>query len=227
MSSAAQIDANRRNAQHCTGPQTEAGKAASKMNALRHGLASAQVVLPHEDRAAFEDLKAAFLAEHEPAGQTEQLLVVQLAEFWWRALRARRVESEYLNGVVAAAAPGDGDAALAGAVTAEKDNAFSKVQRYVNAADRAFKGALTQLRQIQQIRRNEEEMRRRREITMDLLLSRESKNGFVPQPSPQASQRTPPPLPPPAAKAPAGPLDGFCLKNPPPGAIDSILDALR
>ncbi|MGH9664696.1 MAG: hypothetical protein ACRD9L_09760, partial [Bryobacteraceae bacterium] len=140
---------------------------------------------------------------------------------------ARRVESEYLNGLIAAAAPGDGDAALAGAVTAEKDNAFSKVQRYVNAADRAFKGALTQLRQIQEIRRHQEELERVRNATRALILSREAKNGFVPQPSPQASQRTPPPLPPPAAKPPDGPMERFCLKNPPPNPIDSILEGLR
>src|SRR5947209_6898245 len=43
-----QIEANRRNAAHSCGPKTEEGKARSRANALKHGLAGAGVVLPDE-----------------------------------------------------------------------------------------------------------------------------------------------------------------------------------
>ena len=175
MSSAAQIAANRENSQHCTGPKTEAGKQISKMNALKAGLTSSQVVLPHEDRAAFEELKAGLIAEHQPVGEMEQLFVSQLAETWWRCLRARRVETEYLSSLVSAD-PSKGDAAIAKAVTAEKNNTFAKMQRYVNAAERAFKSALKQLQDTQRARLKEEEQQR---VNAILRARAAAGNGFV------------------------------------------------
>jgi hypothetical protein len=43
------IEANRRNALKSTGPRTTEGKAAVRLNALRHGLRSEEVLLPGED----------------------------------------------------------------------------------------------------------------------------------------------------------------------------------
>jgi len=43
MSTQAQIDANRANSQQSTGPQTDAGKAISSLNAVKHGLTGATI----------------------------------------------------------------------------------------------------------------------------------------------------------------------------------------
>ena len=220
MSSAAQIAANRENSQHCTGPKTEAGKQISKMNALKAGLTSSQVVLPHEDRAAFEDLKAGLVAEHQPVGEMEHLFVSQLAETWWRCLRARRVETEYLSQLVSAD-PAKGDAAIAKAVTAEKNNTFSKMQRYVNAAERAFKSALKQLQDTQRARLKEEEQKR----VNDILHARAAARiGFVSQ---QPEKTLPSPPPPVSNYTGPSQYDGFWLKNPPVDPAEAILKSLR
>jgi hypothetical protein len=46
MATAAQIEANRRNAQRSVGPRTQAGKDRSKLNALGHGCRANILVLP-------------------------------------------------------------------------------------------------------------------------------------------------------------------------------------
>jgi hypothetical protein len=55
MTSYRQIEANRRNALKSTGPRTEAGKQASRCNAVRHGLTAETVITALEDA---EDYKA-------------------------------------------------------------------------------------------------------------------------------------------------------------------------
>jgi hypothetical protein len=53
--SVGQIEANRRNALRSTGPRTPAGKQASRLNALRHGLRASEVIIPgQEDPEEFE-----------------------------------------------------------------------------------------------------------------------------------------------------------------------------
>jgi hypothetical protein len=44
-----QIEANRRNALKSTGPKTQAGKQASRCNAVRHGLTAETVITALED----------------------------------------------------------------------------------------------------------------------------------------------------------------------------------
>jgi hypothetical protein len=52
MSSARKAAANRQNALKSTGPKTPDGKAAVRLNALRHGLLSQEILLPGEDEEA-------------------------------------------------------------------------------------------------------------------------------------------------------------------------------
>ena len=78
----ATIEANRRNAQKSTGPKSAAGKAISKLNALKHGVLAQTVVvrgqqikeLPHE----FKKLCQEFYTSLSPVRPLEAMLVDQI-----------------------------------------------------------------------------------------------------------------------------------------------------
>ena len=95
MSTDRQIEANRLNAQHSTGPTTPEGRAAVRLNGLKFGLYAETLVLPGEDPAEFEALLDRLHAEHQPATLTEELFVSQLAMASWRQKRVQRMEAAY------------------------------------------------------------------------------------------------------------------------------------
>ncbi|MFN0169280.1 MAG: hypothetical protein ACKV22_22895 [Bryobacteraceae bacterium] len=86
-------NANRANSRKSTGPKTPAGKVRSSQNALRHGLASRQIVLNTEDETAFQALYAEFTDEYQPSDATERVLVQQVAIAAWRLQRIQTLET--------------------------------------------------------------------------------------------------------------------------------------
>jgi len=95
--SAAQSAASRANGAKSHGPATPEGRARSSRNALQHGLNSATVVLPHEDRAAFERLRQSYFDRFQPADQFEADLVERLAATTWRLNRITQMETTLLD----------------------------------------------------------------------------------------------------------------------------------
>src|SRR3954454_16790685 len=145
MSSAAQAIANRQNAQHSTGPRTEAGKTASSRNGLAHGLTSKQLVLPHESREEYAALHTSFQNDYHPATDTERELVGRMADAWWRLQRAYRVETAFLTKAMGTAA---NDEAIAGMLLDAKPSAQMRLfLRYLGAAERAWNKALADFNQ--------------------------------------------------------------------------------
>jgi len=78
-------------------PQVDGNYAAVRFNALKHGVLSRHVVLPHEDRGEFDDLLAALVMEHQPGGATELHLVEELAGILWRKRRILMAEGASIN----------------------------------------------------------------------------------------------------------------------------------
>jgi len=93
MTSYRQIEANRRNALKSTGPKTEAGKQASRCNALRHGLTAETVIGALEDAKDYEAFEAAITADYDAQSAVERELVLRLASILWRLRRATTMET--------------------------------------------------------------------------------------------------------------------------------------
>ena len=88
---------NRANAQHSTGPRTEAGRNRSSQNATKHGLTSRAPFLRCEDPAAYQLHCRQFHDEYQPQTPTEIQLVQELADTAWRLNRIPRLEAELLD----------------------------------------------------------------------------------------------------------------------------------
>src|SRR5215212_7639637 len=93
MTSEKKAEANRRNALKSTGPKTPEGKSAVRLNALRHGLRSEEILLPGEDEEALRDLGQNLRDELQPVGELENLLVDRIIASYWRLRRLGRVET--------------------------------------------------------------------------------------------------------------------------------------
>ena len=97
MTSFRQIEANRRNAHKSTGPRTEAGKQASRGNAVRHGLTAETVIGALEDAADYRAFEAAITTDYDAQSSVERELVLRLASLLWRLRRAIAIETGLLQ----------------------------------------------------------------------------------------------------------------------------------
>ena len=194
MATAAQITANRANALNSTGPRTPEGKEASRLNALKHGIDAASIVIPGEDPAEYESMAANYYEEFEPGSAVEEFHVETLIRSDWQMRRLKRVEAKLYRALLAeGSTPEDIDVAIL------RDSPTAKLVRKVFAQiaslDRAFHRALKELRSSRREREQYEtdlaiaRLHAKRFQTAQptetpkLGLFRES--GTVPQPGPQ------------------------------------------
>jgi hypothetical protein len=141
MSTESQIEANRENAKLSTGPKTDAGKAVSALNNIRHGLTGAFRVLPTESQSGFDALLAAFREEHQPETLTETTLIEAMAQHHWLRRRALSLESSCYDSAT-------------GVIVDEKQLALCL--RYQTTHERAFHKALNDLLKLRAARRKAE-----------------------------------------------------------------------
>ena len=94
MATAAQIIANRANAQLSTGAKTPEGKLASSSNALRTGLTSAKLFIRDEDRARFDAFQTGLVQEMKPEGEMQKHLYDTILHATWNIQRTITLEAE-------------------------------------------------------------------------------------------------------------------------------------
>ena len=121
-----------------TGPRTPEGKARSARNSFKHGLYSQQLVIEGEDPAQFDQLRATLRAEHQPLNSTEEILVDELAQHFWRMRRFRALEAR-------AWSPENLDAWC-------ENGLLALIQRSMSSAERAFHKSLATLTKLQKDR---------------------------------------------------------------------------
>ena len=97
MSSVAQVEANRLNAQKSTGPRTPEGKARVAANAIRHGLLCEKAFIDGEDFALFDEHCRSMKESLAPVGAIEEELADRVAAQSWRLRRATGIEGLFLH----------------------------------------------------------------------------------------------------------------------------------
>ena len=141
MSTAAQIEANRQNAQHSTGPRTEQGRAASSQNRFQHGFCGGFRVLAHEDEEAYVHLLNSLREEHLPGTPTEHILIERMAQHHWLSQRAQVLQTFLLAD---------------GPVDPANHREFALYLRYQTSNDRAFSKCLNDLLKLRAEKRKAE-----------------------------------------------------------------------
>jgi len=97
MTSLRQLEANRENASHSTGPRSDGGKRISRRNALRHGLTAETVIEILEDSEDYKAFEATIIADYDARTAVERELVLRLASLLWRLRRATAIETDLMR----------------------------------------------------------------------------------------------------------------------------------
>ncbi|MCW5983549.1 MAG: hypothetical protein KIT09_35995, partial [Bryobacteraceae bacterium] len=79
-----------------TGPRTEAGKARSARNSLKHGLTSRELFVPPGELDNFVDFKATLVEEIQPKGALQMAAFNHLLHAAWTLDHIRAMEAGYL-----------------------------------------------------------------------------------------------------------------------------------
>jgi len=84
-----QLEANRRNALKSTGPKNTS---LTRLNALKHGILSGEVLVRGEERRALAELRERLNSDLSPVGALEEILVDRIVCAVWRLKRCLRME---------------------------------------------------------------------------------------------------------------------------------------
>jgi hypothetical protein len=148
MPTAKQSAASRANAQKSTGPRTAAGKAASRFNALKHGIYAIHQIMFDEKPEDLAELAAEYHEQYSPVDPKQRFLVDTLVANEWRLRRMRRVEAELWQSASDLFIVKNLDTTVtctSGEAFATDSSTFERLQRVVNSCERVYHRALKEL----------------------------------------------------------------------------------
>ena len=93
MSSLAQINANRENAKHSTGPITDSGKSRASQNSTKLGLFARRDYVPDDLREEYNHLRDSLTAQLSPCSPLEEALTREIVSAQWRLERCAQIEA--------------------------------------------------------------------------------------------------------------------------------------
>lgn len=151
MASRAKIEANRRNAQHSTGPKTPGGKSRSSGNAAKHGLLARRVLLPAVPAGELAAFIARLRTDLQPEGELEDLLFERIVTATWRLRRTMRLDAEIEQLPEFESLWSEAGAGVT--LIHDRVGRFEKLCRYETTLERYLYRALAEFRSLQVARR--------------------------------------------------------------------------
>ena len=155
-------ETNRANARNSTGPITEEGKSQSRFNAFRHGLTGKTIVMPWQDREAYEAFCREIFCDLKPDGAIETQFAQTFADCSWRLNSAAAREANLLSLAVHErsflmnAGSQQVDDALAEAQALRDDgHILANISLYCQRLSRQRDKALEQLQKLQAARKEQ------------------------------------------------------------------------
>lgn len=176
MASKKKLTANRKNAKKSSGPKNTS---LTRLNALKHGLLSKEVLIEGEKKKDLEELGKRLRQQLAPQGELEVILVDRMISSVWRLKRALKVESalmswRYEDGLKTwDGRPRDEREACGDMLTLKNDD---KVLRYETTIERQIYRALHELIRLQAARKGEKPPA---PIAVDVDVNKERELGFV------------------------------------------------
>jgi hypothetical protein len=153
MPTAKQAAASRANSSNSSGHSATEGQAASRYNAVKHGIVAIHQIMFDESVEDLAELAAEYHEHHSPADTGQRLLVDTLIANEWRLRRMRRVEAvlwEHAADAYLTQHP-EAEACNSAHAFAAISDLFERLQRMVNGCERNYHRALKELHRLKAI----------------------------------------------------------------------------
>jgi hypothetical protein len=164
-----------------TGPKTEEGKQRSSVNAYKHGLTGQIRILNAEEKLLYDEHCQSYFELYKPVGHPERVLVENIADDYWRALRGRAFESTRLRLTMDGELDGSTPILVPSNVWIHNEKALSNLGLYIQRIERSIKNNTQALEAMQHQRK---ESQRQAEEEVKLLARAACAQGRTYDPAP-------------------------------------------